>query len=461
MEQRMEHEGSRVSAGSLAVSALLGLLLLGDLLFWRAPLGLSLVIFAWAIFAAVAVLQRRLPWQAALALGICSLPALEYVQLLSVCILAAGLLTSVAWLYIAEHTSPLVLATRIAAVIPHAAIRALIRSVKSQSWSAVSHSGRAAAKAWAFPVGGALVLLALMVQANPILFETFEGMLQIEPDWLYTITRILFWAGLAVIVWPFLEAPNDGPIKVSVRVFKMHLPADAIMRALILFNLVLALQLGLDALVLLGGGVLPEGMTYAQYARRGAFPLFGATLLGCAFAVVAGRASTTTPWLKLLLFLWLFQNLVIAAGAGLRLSAYVEAYGLTYLRMYAGIGMAVVAGILMLIALQIGFKRPERWLIARAGLMSLAVLYAASFVNFADIIARQNIARGGEIDWRYLVNDLPATARATIAAERCSEPICARRMGQSVAIEDWREWGFRRWRVERRITQVGVTEPQT
>jgi hypothetical protein len=60
-------------------------------------------------------------------------------------------------------------------------------------------------------------------------------------------------------------------------------------RSLILFNALFALQSALDLVYLWGGATLPDGMTYADYAHRGAYPLIATALLAASFALIAMR----------------------------------------------------------------------------------------------------------------------------------------------------------------------------
>lgn len=76
---------------------LVALIALADILFWGHLRGLSLPVFAMAVFAAVAVGRPwREVWRPLALLGFAALPAVEYVQLLSFLFLAAGLVAAVA-----------------------------------------------------------------------------------------------------------------------------------------------------------------------------------------------------------------------------------------------------------------------------------------------------------------------------------------------------------------------------
>ena len=56
-----------------------------------------------------------------------------------------------------------------------------------------------------------------------------------------------------------------------------------------MFNALFAVQTVLDLAYLWGGVRLPDGMTYADYAHRGAYPLIATALLAAAFVLAAMR----------------------------------------------------------------------------------------------------------------------------------------------------------------------------
>ena len=64
---------------------------------------------------------------------------------------------------------------------------------------------------------------------------------------------------------------------------------QAVTRSLILFNVMFALQSALDLTYLWGGASLPNDMTYAYYAHRGAYPLIATALLAAGFVLIAMR----------------------------------------------------------------------------------------------------------------------------------------------------------------------------
>jgi hypothetical protein len=233
----------------------------------------------------------------------------------------------------------------------------------------------------------------------------------------------------------------------------------SVLRGLVLFNAILGLQTVMDAAYLWGGASLPSGMTAAEYAHRGAYPLLATALLAGAFALAARPFARENLWLRRLLLLWLAQNLLLTVSALLRLELYVEAFGLTYLRLYAAIWMGLVAAGLGLIGWQVWRDLANRWLVLRSAGLGLATLYAACFVNFAAIIATENLSRPDFADDGYICR-LPSTADAAIMASGRKPHFISVYGDQGECalngphIKGWRDWGFRKWRVRRYLQTV-------
>ncbi len=274
------------------------------------------------------------------------------------------------------------------------------------------------------------------------------------------------------MVWPFLvlqkmrqrmQVPFAVPVAPRLSVPALFNP-QSVVNSLVLFNLMFALQTGLDAVYLWGHAELPDGVSPAAFAHRGAYPLVLTALLAGLFAMVSRPYVFERRGLQVLLLLWLGQNVALMAGAVLRLDLYVEAYGLTYLRVAAFIWMGMVAAGLALIGWQVLRGHGNGWLLARMAALLVAVLYLCSFVNFADMIARFNLSRepdvyavqgGGRapvrLDGDYICDLGPMAVPAIADYHRqTGQAVCAAwNMPAYPQIDNWREWGFRKWRVRR------------
>ncbi|WP_300438522.1 DUF4173 domain-containing protein [uncultured Mameliella sp.] len=455
------HRGARRPGRLVAVLALVAL---ADLLFWgRAP-GLSVVIFAAALLA-WGLQGTGAGWRPVGLFLVAALPAVEHLQPLSLAFLLVGVGGALTW---AHHPgTPLAALSRATGAFLARLPLAWLAQFDPRRLGAMPRTlaeapvplVRGLLRDWALPLGGALVLVALLMQANPVLAQ----LVRIDLDYWRLAQRIVFWCGIAVIVGPFLApVPLRDRRPVLPSLAPGWLNPGSVLRALAVFNLLIAVQSLTDVSILLGGADLPQGMTLAEYAHRGAYPLLAAAVLAGGFALAARPFLGEHRMIRPLLLLWLVQNMVLCGAAALRLDLYVESFGLTYLRVHALIWMALVAAGLGLALWQVLRARSNGWLLLRSGLLGLATLYLCAMVNFAQVIAAQNVTRAKPDLW-YLCGLGPMAAGPII------ESGLGRVTGRSVQlgpcrisrpeVEDWRGWGFRTWRASRYVQGVMVERP--
>lgn len=360
---------------------------------------------------------------------------------------------------------------------------------------------------WTLSVALGAVFLALFGAANPII----DRWLALLDVWLLldliSIGRIVFWLVVAALVWALLrprlprlpkwlrrkatagagatdgkspvthgsagEAEDAGAPTLRDVIFS----EGAVLRALVVFNALFAVQTVLDASYLWGGVALPEGLTYAGYAHRGAYPLIVTALLAAGFVLVTlrpGSAMSANRLVRALVHVWIAQNVVLVVSSILRLDLYVGIYSLTYWRVAAFIWMGLVGAGLVLIMARIALGRSNEWLLGANLATLFAVLYACCFVNFATIIANYNVmhnreltGQGYALDQDYLRSLGPAAIPAMdVFLERT--PGLEGRMMMEREIEkqdfltrqqNWRAWGFRNWRLARYLEKHPVPVP--
>ena len=166
-------------------------------------------------------------------------------------------------------------------------------------------------------------------------------------------------------------------------------------RALILFNLLFLLQNVLDIEYLWSGAALPAGMSYAEYAHRGAYPLILTALLAGLLTLIAFRRQSTGAgwkWARILVYVWLLQNVFLVASSLLRLGKYIAVYSLTELRVAAGLWMLLVACGLCLILWKIWKNRSLNWLVWTNGAALLVLLLFVMLCDIRGHIAEYNLA---------------------------------------------------------------------
>lgn len=423
---------------------------LADLLFWRQTPGLSMALFAAGIFlvACADVRPRKVLLRPAALLAAGAAPVVELAQPLSIAFLVAGLSAAIVLCRApgADAGQVGAAALHLAGRLPLGGLRALVAWLRTLDLRSQAGAGpdnavlRGALRDWGFPVAGLAAFGTLLAEANPLLSRALTQDLDVPS----LMLRGAFWIGVGLLAWPLLDRAAPTPAhapRPSWRMPQLGINARSTLRALWVFNLLIGVQNVLDLAILTGGAALPDGMSHASYAHRGAYPLLATALLAGAFALAARPYLDTRRSLRPLLHLWLAQNLLLCLSAALRLDFYVAAYGLTYLRLHAFVWMGLVAGGLALTAWQIGRGLPNRWLLLRAAMLGIGTLYACAFVNFAAIIATHNLTRA-EPDRDYLCA-LGPTAAAALAASPRPLPCTI----DAPRIEGWRDWGFRNWRV--------------
>jgi hypothetical protein len=432
--------------------ALAGLVVLAHWLFFRQSVGISLVIFALCVVGAVVALRggRVTRWDAGLLGGVvlAALPVVEKVQWVSVMFLVAGVAMGVVGIW----SGP--------ALRDRWAIAAL-RMVGGVAWRGPADvwavRGRAVPRVtlghWVMPLAVAGVFAGLMIAGNPVLEAWVVGLTAWKMDGMAAAQRFMFCVLMAMLIWPMLVAGADaGRLTrahdlpgVVVPMAAFGFTAASVARALVMFNAMFAVQTVLDGTYLWGGAALPDGMSHAAYAHRGAYPLLATALLAGVFALLSRPFLGEGRLLKGLLILWLVQNVMLVVSSLLRLELYVGEYGLTYLRIAAGIWMGLVAAGLALTAWQVWAGRSNGWLIGVNAGLAGALLYLCCFVNFAAFIADDGRARlnaGKRVDMGYLCALGPDAAGHL--PMRCGGV-------EGPVIKGWRDWGFRAARIRGRF----------
>ncbi|WP_292861842.1 DUF4173 domain-containing protein [Mesorhizobium sp.] len=475
-----------------------------DFLFYGQPAGITVLLFAILIAAAVVAVHPaafsdgRL-WLKPAALLVALLPLAETVSPLSVSTGLAALVVFALSVHRRLRHGIARIAGQIALFLMAAPVRFagdFIRWRKTARRLGGRRVRLAAAAVWVMPLTLGAVFLALFGAANPVIDYWLSLIDLMKLINLIELTRIAFWLFVLGGVWAFLRPRLP---RFSRRMSRpSHPPADAqpiakpdrhvvedilfgkaaILRALIVFNVLFALQTGLDATYLWGGAALPDGLSYASYAHRGAYPLVVTALLAAAFVLAAlrpGSATSADPLIRRLVYALIAQNIMLVVSSILRLDLYVGIYSLTYWRVAAFVWMGLVAAGLVLIIARIALQKSGEWLLS-ANLATLSTtLYACCFINFAALIANYNVdhsyemtGQGIPLDAWYLRSLGPgafpaldrfidhqgrtpaAGAVREIAGMRASDEGWYRGVQQN-----WRAWSLRDWRLLRHLDSRG------
>lgn len=321
----------------------------------------------------------------------------------------------------------------------------------------------------ALPVVGGAIFVALFAGANPLIGELFAQVRvpSIEP----LVPHLLVLLCVFVALWPSFHPHQwtvGGEIDDVVQInpdarFELPIPVASITLSLLTFNAIFAVQNLLDILFLWSGARLPGTLTLADYAHRGAYLLILTALLAGLFVLVAlrpGSATARRPAIRLLVTLWIAQNVLLVASSMLRTIDYVASYSLTELRIAALIWMALVALGLVLVLWRLVFARSAGWLINRNALAALLALGIGSTLDLGAIAAHWNVRHardaggsGQPIDLCYLSRmGAPALVSLVELERRATDPELqdrARALRDHVLADveaaqaDWHSWTLR------------------
>jgi hypothetical protein len=340
---------------------------------------------------------------------------------------------------------------------------------------------------WVVPVALGTIFLLLFTAANPLIEEWFASFDFRSQAGKISFARVGFWLAALSLTWPFIFMRARSALRdhaaAEVRTLAGEVAKDdsspsllfsdgAILRSLIVFNALFAVQTLLDLTYLWGGVALPDGMTYAAYAHRGAYPLIVTALLAAGFVIMTMRPGSDTErsaLIRTLVYLWIAQNVLLVISSILRLDLYVAFYSLTYWRIAAFVWMLLVAAGLVLIVARIVLGRSNGWLVKMNFGSAALALYVCCFFNFPQLIADYNVEHSRELsktgvtlDTEYLVGlgpqAIPALDRFLAFPEHRAVSTAQLTRGElavshRLRAQDWRSWTYRNWQLTRYLSK--------
>ena len=280
----------------------------------------------------------------------------------------------------------------------------------------------------------------------------------------------MFWTVVSWLCWTVIRPriENCGTIQrgTSTRHHASNswLNPQSIFTSLVLFNILFAIENALDLVFLWSGAKLPHGLTYAEYAHQGVYPLMVTAVLAAGFVLMALKPGAPTQGMKTirwLVYAWVGQNVFLDTSCALRMIRYIEAYSLTELRVTVLIWTALVAAGLILIVVRIFTARTNRWLVNANALALAATLYVLCFLNVPAMISQYNVEHCGEItgggpalDASYLMSEAGVDAiPAIIWLQKHGGDGMTRITTDSLEVQlredmqDWRTWSLRQYRL--------------
>lgn len=293
------------------------------------------------------------------------------------------------------------------------------------------------------------IVIPLLISSDLILesvtLDFFEGF-QISAEWIFRVIFIFF-----LSTYSFGKL-NMGKIQVKEKLndFKSTKKGTVITNTfLILINILYGVYVFVQIKYLfLNIGVLPEGITYADYAREGFFQLVTVALMNVAVIIIFEYINYSgVRSQRILEGITLILTIVMGVSAFYRMHLYELTYGYTRLRLLVFIFLAILISMMLflLVYLSLGNKK-----ILNSMVIFLVLSYlVVSWINIDSIVAKANIKRYIEeekIDMYYLL-ELSKDAKNEIKQFQEAYPKLFENLDRPFENEEkvpWQEWNFQK-----------------
>ena len=450
-----------VLAACAAVGVSAGVLLVGN----RTGLGAALVgVAAWAV-AVPALVRRR-------SVGDLVLAAWSIALLAMVAVRDAGWVVALCVVVALGVATAATTAARSVWAVLLAPVSAATGGIRALPWvtrgarDAAGAPGRGlwvAVRSGAVAVGLVVVFGALFASADPV-FASYLPEVHLDQVPGRIVVGLLV-AGLAVTAAHLARTPPPWsdvtwrePRPAGLGVWMVPIAAlDAVVLAFLL------VQVG----ALVGGSDYVQhtaGLSYAEYAHQGFGQLVAATALTLVVVAVAARRAPTGTLrdrvaIRAGLGLLCVGTLGVVASALVRMNLYVDAFGLTRLRLLATWG-EVAMGVIVVLVIVAGVRWRGGWLPRAVVHVVAAAMLSLALVNPDAQIVEHNVAAetgGRGVDLLYLQG---LSADAVPALDGLPEPArsCALSRLEVAPVAGPADWNLGRARAAR-ILAAGVQPP--
>ncbi len=349
------------------------------------------------------------------------------------------------------------------AQVPFAAVSRVTKQFASEVMTLLHNvrglRGRPVLRGVIIAVPLALILIALLSKADPVLDAVYDSLLGWLENWTIDGRAILF-ALLAVITAgaygmaagtraQLAPPAPDSSFSGALGRTESRVILGTVNAVLWLFVLLQIFSLSRDP-----GGTAGTGLTYAEYARRGFAELSvaAAIVLGVILLIEVFRKSDLPGDRRTLELSAILAVELVLASAFRRVLLYEAAYGFTTDRLIAQAYMLVLGAAFLLLAWDLNRGAVSRAFGRRGMMLTLAAITAFTYWNYEAWIVGENLQRareGKELDLAYLTSLSPAAIPALVegrnqlnADQRAEldKKLACTRIAESRA---WYEWNYR------------------
>jgi hypothetical protein len=320
--------------------------------------------------------------------------------------------------------------------------------------------------AMVLPVVAVLVFGVMLSVANPLIAEVLTGPRWFDVFSVGTLRMALIFVLTTAALWPLLKlkmrvAPEEFTDAHTPRWHRTFFQPASVALTLLCLNLLFGWENWLDFQHVWREGALPTQFTHAEYVHRGSYTLIATVMLAAAlmiFALWPKTKTAETASVRQLVYVWIFQNMLLVASSAKRTLAYIDDYGMSEWRLSGLVWMGLVGFGLASICWHVLRRRSNRWLINRNLVASFLLLLVCGFVDGRAIVANWNVERaiadlGRVNDYDYIVSlgpsALPALKRLQASLPSVSDP-----PSFAVEMQRYLDWKLRMLEDERNAWQA-------
>jgi hypothetical protein len=213
---------------------------------------------------------------------------------------------------------------------------------------------------------------------------------------------------------------------------------------------------------------IPKELSYSQFVHQGTGMLITSIISAILIILYYFRGSQNfyekNGTLKFLVYVWIFQNLVLIFTTAARNQMYIGEYGLTYKRIgvYVYLLLSTIGLITTLIKI-IAVK--SNWFLFRKNAWAAyTAMVLACLINWDRMITVYNIQYSKRLDHSYLMELAPASLPYILKyanATEINEPAIHRMKDQFIEEyenSDWQSWNYEKHRICTELREIDKDE---
>lgn len=263
-----------------------------------------------------------------------------------------------------------------------------------------------------------MIIIALLYYADAVFAQMLGSMFSFDFGGETILGVIVTFCYALLAAYCGLRCMGKGSVSDEVRDHRRFEPMIA-NTVLVLVSIVYLVFSLIQILYLFWGKMrLPEGYTYASYAREGFFQLLFVCMINMALVLFFTGCFRENLMKKILLTVICACTYVMLASSALRMCLYIKTYNLTFLRILV-LWFLVLIG-LLLFGVLVQMYRQQFPLFRYMIVVTTVCVLVFTFMHPDHMIAKYNLENGErntavQMDWNYLAS--LSTDAAPVIAE--------------------------------------------